>query len=815
MNRTRRMALAAGVLLLVAGVTVVGVLWFGQPSMVDSDQLHIGSQRLVSADGESTLGQTFVARHAGLSGVEFWLAPEAGEPLAVTLHLRSDALRADDLLTTSVSLPAGSGAGFYPFAFGPQPRSHGQYYYAFLEIDTGSTMAGLSDGTAYLDGTGYLEHAPLDAQTAFRLVYSRSHIFADLVLAALRGVGLLAIAGLLLIVPGWALLVWLWPGRNLTWISLLILAAGIGLGLYPLLFAWTGLLGWRLGFLHAVLPAAAGLLALGWHYRTWRPRRALSTLRVWFRSEALWPDVTLVLLGLLVIGTRFVAVRTLDAPMWGDSYQHSVITQLLVDNGGLFNSWEPYAALDSFTYHFGFHAFSSVFHWLSGTEIAESVLLAGQMTNILAVLALYPLAVRLSSSRWAGVLAVLVAGLLSPMPMFYANWGRYTQLAGQAILPMAMVVAWAALESKARNWRLLALSGIAISGLAMTHYRIVIFFVIFVGAWSLLAIRRSNWRRSLSRVAGISLAGSILFLPWFAQAFAGRILGLFWQRLTTPVGQLSAFDLQHNTVGELTTYLPSGIWLLLAVAVGVGLWQRRRGVLFVSLWWFLLFVITNPEQLQLPGSGIISNFSLFIAWYLPAGLLIGDLGSQLCSVLEAKRWRSAAVAMALAIVGLVAAPTRLEDVQPEQHALVTRPDRRAMAWIRENTPEDSLFLVNSFLAYDGAAVVGSDAGWWLPLLANRSNTVPPINYGMESWSQASYGQQVQDLSGLLVSAEPDDSATLALLRQYAVTHLYIGQRQGRVNYGGPSVLDPQELERSAHYRPVYHQDRVWVFAVSP
>jgi hypothetical protein len=431
------------------------------------------------------------------------------------------------------------------------------------------------------------------------------------------------------------------------------------------------------------------------------------------------------------------------------------------------------------------------------------------------VLTLYPLAVRLSGSRWAGVLAVLVAGLLSPMPMFYVNWGRYTQLAGQAILPVAMVVAWSALDSRERNWRLFVLSWILVSGLAMTHYRVLIFFVVFAVAWGLLTIRRPNWRRSLGGLAGVGLGSAVLFLPWFVRAFAGRILGFFWQRLSTPVGQLSSFDLQHNTIGDLTTFLPPGIWFLFVLAVAAGLWRRRWGTLLVSLWWFLLFIATNPEQLGLPGSGIISNFTLFIAWYLPAGLLIGDLGSQLFARLGSRRWTSAAIAVTVVVAGLTAVPARLDDMQPEQFALVTRPDLRAMAWIQDNTPEESRFLVNSFLAYDGTVVVGSDAGWWLPLLARRSNTVPPINYGMELWSQPDYGQLVHDLSVQPVEGGPDDPETIALLRQSGVTHVYIGQRQGRVNYGGSDLLDPQELASSPHYRLTYHQDRVWVFAFVP
>jgi len=147
------------------------------------------------------------------------------------------------------------------------------------------------------------------------------------------------------------------------------------------------------------------------------------------------------------------------------------------------------------------------------------------------------------------------------------------------------------------------------------------------------------------------------------------------------------------------------------------------------------------------------------------------------------------------------------------HALVTRPDIRAAEWIQENTPQDARFLVNSFFAYDDTVIVGSDGGWWLPLLAQRQTTLPPLTYGSEGGPRPDYVQWINALTTEIQNkgiAHPD---VLALLRERGVTHVYIGQRQGRVNYGGPYVLEPGQLLASPNFRLVYHQDRVWVFEV--
>jgi hypothetical protein len=144
------------------------------------------------------------------------------------------------------------------------------------------------------------------------------------------------------------------------------------------------------------------------------------------------------------------------------------------------------------------------------------------------------------------------------------------------------------------------------------------------------------------------------------------------------------------------------------------------------------------------------------------------------------------------------------DMRVSQHALVTRSDLRAMAWIRENIPEDARFLVNSFFAYGGSVVVGSDGGWWLPLM-------PPLNYGTEQGPQPDYREWVNDLTRQIQGVGMDNSATLTMLRERGITHVYIGQQQGQVNYSGPETLDPEALLRSTHYRLVYYQDRVWIF----
>jgi hypothetical protein len=121
--------------------------------------------------------------------------------------------------------------------------------------------------------------------------------------------------------------------------------------------------------------------------------------------------------------------------------------------------------------------------------------------------------------------------------------------------------------------------------------------------------------------------------------------------------------------------------------------------------------------------------------------------------------------------------------------------------------------VNTFFAYGDSVIVGSDGGWWLPLLAARQTNLPPINYGSEQGIRADYREWINALPRAFQENGIGDTSVLTEMKTRGITYVYIGQRQGRVNYAGPHVLKPAELLADARFRLVYQQDRVWVLEV--
>jgi hypothetical protein len=248
------------------------------------------------------------------------------------------------------------------------PSKH--FYYFLLEaVGEGSVQVLTASGDTYLDGALYKNGSPIDAQASFRMTYDPMRLTLGLMWQIAGWLGYLVISTFLFVIPGWALLIFFWRGESkLVWGEMLGLAVGISVALYPLLLLWTYLISLQLGALYAWLPPLAALAFLAWRYRSAQLSSLSSSLREWRQSDAFLPDAVLLVLIVLVVFTRFWVIRSIDVPMWGDSLQHTMIAQLIVDNGGLFDLWQPYVPYTTLTVQYGFPAMGSLLTWIANTR---------------------------------------------------------------------------------------------------------------------------------------------------------------------------------------------------------------------------------------------------------------------------------------------------------------------------------------------------------------------------------------------------------------------------------------------------------------
>ncbi|HMR64411.1 MAG TPA: hypothetical protein PKE64_10410 [Anaerolineae bacterium] len=617
--------------------------------------------------------------------------------------------------------------------------------------------------------------------------------------------------------PGLALVAWLKPSPELDRLERFILGLGLSLAFYPIFL---------LAFYELGLPinrlVLAGVLALSWGLIGWRWFKSASFLLTcsnWrsTRPAALLPWVGLAMVLGLSAYVRIAVIQDLPVPMWADSYHHTMISQLMVDNNGLFSSWLPYAPLQTFTYHYGFHSLVANYHWLTGLDLPRAVLVTGQVLNFLLVLNGFLLTKVFMKKLWAAVMAALFVGLISPMPAFFFNWGRYTQLTGLALLPIALVLLVRLLHSKTFDRKLVFLTAFSVAGLGLSHYGVVVFLVLFGAiylAWRLVELRQAGegLRPLAQNLLGSALLTGLITAPWIWNFIQGRFLTI----VTTIVNQGQGAGPEklkaHNQLPDIFSFLNLHWYIVVIFGLIWAVWRRDKFAVVMALWAGSLILLANPHVAGLPGMGLINNFAVFISLFLPFSVLFGNLlGDVVVLALHVRTWAGGLLLVALLLVGVRSAGFRVTGFAPERQ-LVTASDVEAMTWIRQNTPEDALFLINYGFAYSNSSIVGTDAGWWLPLLAHRQNLIPPL-----SFQEVPYPSDFN--SNLFHRALSQNDlygpAGYELLQEAGITHIYLGQQSGQVwNESQEVPFDPEKLVTTEFYRQVYHHDQVYVFEVA-
>ncbi|MEO6457835.1 MAG: DUF6541 family protein [Chloroflexia bacterium] len=674
----------------------------------------------------------------------------------------------------------------------------------------------------------------------------------------------LFIALLALTLPGAAiylgiLAVW---GKNerKSELELLIAAPALSTAFWPLLLLFTTLLGFS--FSPLVVWSILGLAGIATALFAWRlfrpPTRAdegeVGTMRM--RSPGALPiAVTLLALTVLSLAYRLSDIQGLTVPMFGDSLHHTLITQIIIEGGRVPSGYAPYVPVDTFTYHFGFHTLAAVIAWLTGATAPYSVLLVGQLLNTACVPLAYLLNRTLFGTRLAGLGAALATGFISIMPSYYVNWGRYTQLAGQALLIGALVFLSRLLSS---NWKRsdLALTAFCVAGLVVVHYRVLIFFGLFAlafGARQLIAQRHDfaevlrSWGRGFAAV----FLGLLVALLWLLNLAENYFRGLVVRLSTVTPEYLQDYNNIESLEKFVGRFLPAlslagVIAALFQIAIK---WRSRESrsdsgsvrnlttfnpqiaCLTMALWAALLVL----SLWVIPGA--IGSYTVAISLYIPlaalAGYAIASAAGQII-----KRFKLSPAVLAAAIFVASGASSTMfgtaHVIDQGSFGYVHPPDLKAFKWVRANTPPNSTFLISSQFSYVGRGVTASDAGMWIPLLTGRGVSLPALSTWMERPVEVGYFEkarllaaytqplddptQVDDSTqqrlvglGILETTEPITSTrTLKAMQQKGITHIYSGAPEGH----STPRLDINTIRKDTqHFRLVYDQEGVLIFEV--
>ncbi|HXF60391.1 MAG TPA: hypothetical protein VNK95_02165 [Caldilineaceae bacterium] len=676
----------------------------------------------------------------------------------------------------------------------------------------------------------------------------------------------LAALAAVLLLPGGALVALTGAARRWSPLSRLALAVALSIAFFPVLFTLTPGIRWGPAAIALLLAAAA--LAILWRLSVSRPRFAAPDLLGWAAGFTL----------LLALAVRWWMAYQHPYPAWTDSLHHTLLTQLTMEQGRLPATLEPYFPIPLTMYHLGLYSLAAPVGWLAGVAPHTALLWTAQTLNGLNALGVYLALARRpggnlsgDSARLAGLVGAAVVGLWSFQPAFYVNWGRFTQVASQALLPAAWLLtcqavallaaapsprpaaqrastpalvpatgnagpaaAWiesspaspertAVRASWGTLWLTVAGAALLSAGVFLLHFRVAIFYLLWVGigvgqmlGW------RPGWAklgRAAVALVAIGLLALVLLAPVAGAAVGEYLRSRIAQSMTGVIDPAqSAAIRQGYFIFPWESIFTLGLrpWLLaLALAAAIFGCLRRNGMVIGALLWSgLLFALGHTYLLRISLLNVTNLGAVLILLYLPAALILGAAAAELAA-LAPGRWAAPArraLAVVTAAAALAFAPVRVQDVEPYRY-FVTPDDLAALAWIRDHTPPGARFAVNTVF-WLPEMPHGADAGYWIPYFTGRQMTAGVMLLNLAA---PAYREEVVALSKAAAALAESGSdparagAAVAALRELGVAYVYAGARG---NFAGPA-FDPDRLAATPGVKIVFRRGRAAVAQLLP
>lgn len=544
---------------------------------------------------------------------------------------------------------------------------------------------------------------------------------------------IILIIAIMLLIPGWAFLAVSGLWRRFKVLQRWFLAIGISIAFYPILFytARTILPTLRIGDTKLILMLILMTGVIIWFMRqSWREQFIIGKMG----------GLVLAVLGATLF-TRLILAHQYPYPAWTDSLHHTLITNLVYTTGKLPYNLLPYSQTNLDQYHLGMYALTGSLQLLADIPAHTALLWMAQALNGLCVIGVFLFLDR-KVSRLAGLVGMVVVGLLNFQPAWYFNWGRFTQATSQSILLISAFITWETIESWIRDWPgqkkevlwQTAASGILIAGVFLHHFRVsgyllpLLVIICLVELIKNIRDRKKSFKTIYGMLA-IALISIILILPALLPAF-----NVYFQERTIDPGisqNRGGDSLSSNTYytsfdATSLRHLAFNQWLAVLAVIGVifGLIsEKNRSLTLVMLGWLIFLILEGYAfLLNFPLITFTNMTGMMIMLYLPLSILIGFLVNSLRNFLRPETWTKLQPILIwiLLFSGFIASFDRVNGIQ-DYRFFMTDSDRRAMEWIKENTPEDALFAINTHFWLPNAAH-GSDGGYWIPYFTGRQTT---------------------------------------------------------------------------------------------
>lgn len=616
----------------------------------------------------------------------------------------------------------------------------------------------------------------------------------------------IALAALLLL-PGYAFLAVSRFGQEWSRFGRFVLAIGLSVGFYPVLFYnlrfWLPsfqISQWMLG---GLLIAFAVVILFS-------NRASIRKSHEVFKGPSWLGAAAFLVVGLTVL-TRLWVAHLYPIPAWADSVHHVLITQLTVQQGQLAASLEPYYPIDLTMYHLGLYSLSASVEWLSGAPSHLSLQWTAQMLNGLCGLGVY-LVLAPRVGKVGALTGAIVAGLLSHQPAYYVNWGRYTQIASQTI----MLIGWAVVLRKMdllinpdiplNHWRkrdtlgAVFFAALLSAAIFLLHFRIAALYIALLAVsvpWYFVkAYQQKRIGAMLLYLAAVAAISILFIVPTFWQTLVVYASLRDAQPVITDPTQIaqaaqSYYVFPWSSIPTLT----ARYWLLVAAGIGtlIGIVRRNSMVIFSLFWVLVMFGIGNAYLLDIALLKVTNMGTILIMLYLPISLLVGaamgELDGITATLLKTREnlhdaMQKVAVLLLL-VAGFYGAWQRIHDIEIGRY-FVQEQDLAAMDWINDNVPKDSTIAVNTIFWLPGTPH-GIDAGYWIPYFTKHKITAGPMLLFLAPYE---YRIKTIEVSRSVVELE-NDLAALRTLEQLGHEYIFVGALS-RLNATGLSVAQLKE-----------------------
>lgn len=503
-----------------------------------------------------------------------------------------------------------------------------------------------------------------------------------------------------------------------------------------------------------------------------------------------------------------------------DSLHHSLITNLVATTGKLPYTLLPYDSANLNHYHLGLYTMTGPLQLLAGIRPDQALLWFSQFLNGICGVGVFLFLDR-KVSRQAAILGMLSVGLFSVFPSWFVNWGRFTQLSAQTILLPAALVTWEALKTIADRKQSLSretifellLAGILNAAVCLLHFRVAVFMlalILIICVSELLNDRRdpAKIKVLLVRILLVGLITAVFILPTLIAGLKSYIDQRVIKEATNQGASLLT-DQWYYSSGDKATLkltLNSSPFLALGmIGIFAGLLSKKNKKLsMITFVWILCLIgFSQLYRLNIYVIAFTNITAILLILYLPIGIGSGILWNSLFEEADfriLRQLRAVAIVL-LVLTGVITYYFRTMDFEPHR-AFMTDSDKTAMEWIKANTNQDAVFGVNTnFL--NPTMPYGTDAGYWLPVYAERQTTALTLLSSLSDDYQF-------NLDRSKTIPEFYKTGNLAPLCDYGIDYLYSGVKDP---LGSKDLTKIQNLLDNENHQLIYDKDGVQIFKV--